>query len=115
MMPDMDFDWAGLYERIGVLVEQNKTLFRKTDDHEMRLRSMDNRLDQLGEKMDTRFAQTDRKIDSLSSKIDELKKPSPWHRFTQWIGDHTHPMIASLCAALGTGVGGYLIGLIIHH
>jgi hypothetical protein len=32
--------------------------------------------DQLSNKMDTRFEQTDRKIDSLASNIDELKRPA---------------------------------------
>lgn len=114
MMPDIDFDWAGLYERIGVLVEQNKTLFRKTDDHETRLRSMSTRLDQLSDKMDTRFEQTDRKIDSLASKIDELKRPTWTRRAALWFGRRLHPLTAALLAALGTGVGGYLIGLLIH-
>ena len=75
---------------------------------------MSTRLDQLSDKMDTRFEQTDRKIDSLASKIDELKRPTWTRRAALWFGRRLHTLTAALLAALGTGVGGYLIGLLIH-
>lgn len=65
-------DWAGLYARIGALVEQNVTLFKRTDDHESRLRAMDDQLHQQGQtlhELSDRVEETGRKIDSLDGKV----------------------------------------------
>ena len=114
-----NFDWAGLYQSVGELVEQNRTLFHKTDDHETRIRDVESKLTKLDEKVDG----LDSKVDALGGKVDALgdqlktaltPKPSVWRKFTHWMSDRMHPMLVALLSVFGTGVGSFLLGLLMH-
>ncbi|MFT8640082.1 hypothetical protein [Bifidobacterium sp.] len=131
-MPDSRVDWLGLYQSVGELVEQNKTLYHKTDDHEARLRTMEGEVvkqrsdvQDLSDKVDV----LDGKVDGLSKgvndlggqvsglreSIDNLQGPRTRRlKLWQWTCSHASPLIAALLAAFGSGFGGYLIGFIIH-
>lgn len=125
-------DWLGLYKSVGELVEQNKTLYHKTDDHEIRVRKLEGdsmrqsadvndlseKLDILDTKVDglsTGFTDLGGKVTGLRESIDSLQKPHTRRiRLWQWVGRHITPLTGALLASLGTGLGGYLIAFLIH-
>ena len=124
-MPGDGLDWAGLYEKVGALVEQNVTLFKRTDDHESRLRAMDDQLQQQGQtlhELTGKVEETGRKVDRLDGKVDDLsvqvsKAITPhtrWKRFAAWLSARANGVIISCLGALGSGIGGYLIALLQH-
>ena len=118
-------DWAGLYERVGALVEQNVTLVKRTDDHESRLRAMDDQLHQQGQtlhELSDRVEETGRKIDSLDGKVTDLSMQigsvvTPrrrWKRFRDWLAERANGVIVACLSVLGSGIGGYLIAWLQH-
>jgi len=124
-MPDNGLDWTGLYERIGALVEQNTTLSKRTDDHESRLRTMDEQLHQQGQtlhELTGKVEETGRKVDRLDGKVDDLSVQvsraiiprTRWRKITGWLGARVNGVIVACLGALGSGVGGYLIAFLQH-
>ncbi|MFT8442180.1 MAG: hypothetical protein ABF780_05655 [Bifidobacterium aquikefiri] len=127
-----NLDWGALYRDVGELVEQNKTLYHKTDDHETRVRIIEgevvkqrNDVQDLSDKVDV----LDGKVDGLSKgvtdlsgqvsglreSIDNLQGPHARRlKLWQWMCRHANPLMAALLAAIGSGFGGYLLGFIIH-
>ncbi|MDN6233528.1 MAG: hypothetical protein L0J14_00150 [Bifidobacterium crudilactis] len=132
MMPDSQLDWPGLYQSVGSLVEQNETLFHKTDDHESRVRVIEGEsmrqnteVKNLSQKVDV----LDAKVDGLSSGVKDLgSEVSGLHRSInnlevphvkrlkvwRWVCRHMNPLTGALLGAVGSGVGGYLIALLLH-
>ena len=114
-----DLDWPGLYQRIGALVEQNATLFKRTDDHEGRIRGMESKLTDLDEKVDDLGGKVDRldgKVDQLSESVRVAMEPKPgrWERFRAWLSERANGVVVAALSAVGTGVGGYIIAFLQH-